>query len=251
MGSAFESHDEHEFDTDVDTIWNAVATGDGMNGWYLGSTTIEPGVGGEVLTRMGPVSMESSVTAWDPPRHFAYREVEDGQGRFQAFEFLIEGRDHGSTVLRLIASGFLPGDDWEDELEAMTRGGELFFATLITYLTHYAGRPGVPIMASGPAVPDWDQAFTKLAGHLGLTSLHRIGAPAEFDDPVRGPVSATLEFASPHAIALRETDAIYRFVRGFHSGGIMAMHNDFTPGAQATGEAAPRAWSDWLHRLYR
>ena len=32
-----------------------------------------------------------------------------------AFEYLIEGRDGGSTVLRLVHSGML-GDDWEDRV---------------------------------------------------------------------------------------------------------------------------------------
>ena len=39
------------------------------------------------------------MTAWDPARRFAYRSGEAADGRFIAYEFLIEGRD-GEHVLR-------------------------------------------------------------------------------------------------------------------------------------------------------
>ena len=58
------------------------------------------------------------MTAWDPARRFAYRSGEAPDGRFIAYEFLIEGRAGGSTVLRTVTSGFLPGDDWAEEFEA-------------------------------------------------------------------------------------------------------------------------------------
>lgn len=42
----------------------------------------------------------------------------------------------------MVTSGFLPGDDWADEFEAMTLGGALFRRTLLEYLTYFpAARP--------------------------------------------------------------------------------------------------------------
>ena len=77
------------------------------------------GAGGAVRTDLGGYTMESTVTAWEPPRRFAFRGDETPDGRFIAFEYLIEGREQGSTVLRLVSNGFLPGDDWEAEFDAM------------------------------------------------------------------------------------------------------------------------------------
>ena len=247
MGRDFEFREEHELHADVETVWRAISTGPGLDGWYLGSTSVEPALGGDVVTRMGPVSMESTVIAWDPPHHFAFRGGQDPEGRFQAYEFIVEGRDRGSTVLRLVASGFLPGDDWEDELEAMTGGSELFFASLVTYVNHFAGRAGTPVTASGPRVTDWEAAFSVLQERIGLPLTPTPGDVAAVDDPTRGWVDAVVFFSSWHALALRSTDTLYRFVRGFHSGGLIALHNEYD--GSVDSENASRSWTDWLQRL--
>lgn len=245
MGHAFESHDEHEFDADVQDVWDAIATGPGIDGWFLGSTTVEPKLGGDVTTRMGDASMESTVTAWDPPQRFAFTGGHDDRGRFQAYEFLIEGRLHGSTVLRVITSGFLPGDDWEDELEAMTLGGEMFFATLIARIEHFAGRPATAVLASGPAVSDFATAWDRLEHHLGIGDRAHEGAETTFLAPDTGRVEAVVDFRSPHAIGLRSADTLYRFVRGFSNRGVMVIHHIFDTDQDTT--AAAQAWETWLH----
>ena len=61
----------------------------------------------------------------------------------------------------------------------MTLGGELYFRTLVEYLTHFAGRFAVPVTAFGPPGTSWarDQA----------APLPRAGRsePPEPGDPVR------------------------------------------------------------------
>ena len=99
----------------------------------------------------------SPITGWDPARRFGYGSGQAPDGRFIAYEFLIEGRAGSSTVLRAVTSGFLPGDDWAEEFEAMTLGGELHFATLVEYLTHFAGRFAVPVTAFGPPGTGWSR----------------------------------------------------------------------------------------------
>ena len=89
----------------------------------MGRSDVQPGADGTVRTVFGEYAPELDVTAWDPDRRFAYRSGEAPDGRFIAYEFLIEGRAGGSTGLRTVTSGFLPGDDWADEFEAMTEGG--------------------------------------------------------------------------------------------------------------------------------
>jgi uncharacterized protein YndB with AHSA1/START domain len=249
LGREFETHDEHEFDTDVNRVWDAIATGAGLDGWFLGTTTIEPRLGGDVTTRMGDITMESTVTAWDPPRHFAFRGGEDVNGRFQAYEFLVEARDHGSTVLRLIASGFLPGDDWEDELEAMTLGGQMFFATLVSYVTHFAGRTATPVLVSGQPVADVVSAWVDLKHELGIAGRTHVGAEGTVTDPTAGRVDAVVDFCSHHAIGLRSDNALYRFVRGFHTGGVMTIHHLFDQPADPSATA--RAWQTWLGEIVR
>jgi hypothetical protein len=82
------------------------------------------------------------VTAWEPPRRFAFRTggQQDQQG-FMAFEWLVEGRGDGTTVLRLVQSGVL-GDDWEAEYDALARAGTCTStSSASTSATSAAGRP--------------------------------------------------------------------------------------------------------------
>ena len=140
MGRPFENRSEAEVPASPDEAWAAIASGPGIDSWFMGRSEVRPGPDGTVRTVFGEYAPELGVTAWDPARRFAYRSGEAPDGRFIAYEFLIEGRAGGSTVLRTVTSGFLPGDDWAEEFEAMTLGGEMYFRTLVEYLSHFAGR---------------------------------------------------------------------------------------------------------------
>jgi len=112
MGHPFEQHSEAELPATPEEVWAAIATGPGIDSWFMGRSDVQPGTDGAIRTAMGEHTMESGVTAWDPARRLAYRSREASDERFFALEFLIEGRDGGSTVLRNVATGFLPGEDW-------------------------------------------------------------------------------------------------------------------------------------------
>ena len=170
VGRRFEQHRDAEVAVSPEEAWEAIATGPGIDSWFMGRNEVQPGPGGAVRTAFGEYTPELPVTGWDPPRRFAYRSEEAPGGRFIAYEFLIEVRGSGSTVVRVVTSGFLPGDDWEDEYEAMTKGSDLYFATLVEYLSHFAGRFAVPVTAFGPPEAGWDHARTVLCRELGLTA---------------------------------------------------------------------------------
>jgi hypothetical protein len=186
------------------------------------------------------------VTAWDPPHRFAYRTSTAADGRYVAFEFLIEGRAGGRTVLRVVTSGFLPGDDWEAEYEAMTKGGELYFRTLVEYLNHFAGRVATPITAFGPPVGDWERAWAALRGALGLTAPVAEGDPVRFTPDGLARIEGVVYFVNPDALGVRTPDALYRFLRGFY-GSMIVGHHLFAGGADP--QATERAWQAWLTRL--
>lgn len=150
MGERFEQRRDAVVPTSPEEVWAAIATGPGIDSWFMGHSEVEPGGeagGGTVRTVFGEYAPELDITAWDALRRFGYRSEEAPDGRFIAYEFLIEGRGGGSTVLRAVTSGFIPGDDWADEYEAMTAGGDGYFRTLVEYLTHFRGRYAVPVTA--------------------------------------------------------------------------------------------------------
>src|ERR1700676_2976343 len=184
MGHQFEQRHDAEVPANPDEVWAAIASGPGIDSWFMGRNEVQPGAGGTVRTVFGEYAPELAVTAWDPARRFAYRSGEAPDGRFIAYEFLIEGRAGGSTVLRTVTSGFLPGDDWADEFEAMTLGGELYFRTLVEYLTYFAGRFATPVTAFGPPGPSWVRDRKLLCYALGVSEQNEPGDQVRFADEI-------------------------------------------------------------------
>ena len=219
----------------------------------MGRSAVQPGADGTVRTVFGEYAPELGVTAWDPARRFAYRSDEAADGRFIAYEFLIEGRAGGSTVLRAVTSGFLPGDDWADEFEAMTLGGELYFRTLVEYLTPrppplapFTGRFAAPVTAFGPPGTTWTRDRALLCRALGLPEDAKPGDPARFTtDEAAEPTDGVVYVANAHTIGIRTPDALYRFLRGFGKPAL-AAHHLFAEDADPA--QAERAWASWLRR---
>jgi uncharacterized protein YndB with AHSA1/START domain len=237
MGHQFTQHHEAEVPASPEEVWAAIATGPGIDSWFMGRNEVTAGV---VRTVFGEYAPELEITERDPAHRFAYRSGPAPDGRFIAYEFLIEGRAGASTVLRTVTSGFLPGDDWTDEFEAMTLGGELYFRTLVEYLRHFAGRFAVPVTAFGPPGTNWSKDRPLLFRALGLTDEPKPG------DPARLPSNAgTVYFANAHSIGVRTPDALYRFMRGFGKP-VIAAHHLFGPDAEP--DRTRQAWEAWLSR---
>ena len=239
MGHHFAQHQEAEIPASPDEVWAAIATGPGIDSWFMGRNEVTAGT---VRTVFGEYAPELEITAWDPAHRFAYRSTQAPDGRYIAYEFLIEGRAGGTAVLRTVTSGFLPGDDWADEFEAMTLGGELYFRTLVEYLTYFAGRFATSVTAFGPPGTNWSQDRSRLCRELGLADEAKPG------DPVRQiprDETGVVYFANAHAIGVRTPEALYRFMRGFGKP-VIAAHHLF--GADADPDQARQAWEAWLSR---
>ncbi|WP_290051156.1 SRPBCC family protein [Amycolatopsis solani] len=239
MGPEFERTDVAEVGATPEQVWEAIATGPGIDSWFMGRNEVEGGTGGVVRGAFGGYQPEYRIREWDPLEKLVYGTDPGPDGRRIAYEFLIEGRDGGSSVIRCVTSGFLPGDDWEDEFEAMTAGGALFFRTLVEYVTHFAGRTAVPVTAFGPPVADWDEAWARLGTALGLSAR-----PAEGDGVSLGGV---VYVANDQTVGIRTAEALLRFMKGFR-GPMVASHHVFTPGADA--EVEEKTWSTWLNRVF-
>jgi uncharacterized protein YndB with AHSA1/START domain len=244
----------HEFELihDIDLaatpeqVWDAIATGPGRDAWFMGRNEIEGRVGGEAVFSMPGFSATSTVTAYEPGHRFAYRSPDAEDGTFMAFEYLIEGRDGGSTTLRFVHSGIL-GDGWEAEYDALKKGNPLYLRSLAQYLEHFAplGRAAVPVAAMGPQQPDQDTVWRGLTGALGLSKDVAEGDPVRYvldGAEVHGVVDTALE---PGFLGVRTDDALLRFVGG--NGFVMTGHHVFAP---VDAEAAEQAWGAWLAGVF-
>ncbi|RSN02675.1 hypothetical protein DMB42_37010 [Nonomuraea sp. WAC 01424] len=240
MGREFEIPLESLVEATPEQVWSAITTGPGIDSWFMGRNEVE---GGAVRTAFAGAELpESRVSADEPLKHFAHSATPGPDGRFVAYEFLLEGRGQGSTLVRMVTSGFLPGDDWEHEYEAMSAGTALFFATLTEYLTHFAGRGATPLTESGPPVADWPRAWRTL--HAALGGPPEPGDTVRLTPPGLPPAQGVVYFRNGQTVGVRTSDALYRFVQGM-GGTMLVMHLLF---GDPEGQAA--AWRSWLEDLY-
>lgn len=246
MSHDFDLRHAAEVHATPDQVWEAIATGPGIDSWFMGRTEVEPGRGGVVRTAFGGYAPEHTVTAWAPSERIAYRTDESDDGRFVAYEFLIEGRADGTTLVRVVTNGFLPGDDWEDEFDAMTKGTALFFRTLVEYLDHFAGRTATPVTAFGPPVTHWADAWTTLRDELGLSHPVTTGDPVRCTPEGLDPIVGVVYAVNPQTLGIRTDDALYRFLQGFN-GPMIASHNLFS---DVEPSAVERAWESWLTQCF-
>lgn len=246
MAHEFELTNEIEVNATPEQVWEAITTGPGMDAWFMGKNEVEPGEGGKVRTELPGFGFEGTITTWEPPMRFAERSPEGPDGSFHAFEYLIEGRAGGSTVVRWVHSGFL-GDDWEAEYEGLSEGDPMYLHKLAQYLTYFRGRTATPIDAYGPQVADREHAWEVFRGGLGLTGKVAEGDGVRLTPEGFKPIEGVVDYVSPSFLGVRTDDGLYRFIYGF-DGTVVVGHNIFS--GDVDQEEAQRAWQSWLTRLF-
>ncbi len=103
MAHRFEITKDLEVGASPEQVWEAIATGPGMDSWFMGRSQIEPREGGTVRWSIGDYTDESTVTTWDPPRRFASTSTAAPDGTFHRFDYRIEDR---TDALYRFISGF-------------------------------------------------------------------------------------------------------------------------------------------------
>lgn len=249
MGKPFELQHRIEVDATPEEVWEAIATGPGVDSWFMGRNEIEPREGGTVRMKVGGGRWdEATVTAWEPPTRFASRTPEGPDGAFHAFEYIVEGRDKGSTVVRWVHSGFL-GENWEKEYEGLSEGDPMYFDKLRVYLTYFRGRTATPVGVFGPAVPDRDQAWQTYYRGLGLP-----GPVAQNDEVHLTPAGlpelhGVVDWVSRDFLGVRTEDGIYRFMHISVFGGPTGVGHHIFAKDLDQGDTE-RAWREWLNGLF-
>lgn len=109
---------EIEMNATPERVWQALSTAEGIASWFAPVTRVEPGVGGSVFVQWGG-GMEGSqrIEAWEPERHLRLANDRAEGAPPSVVNYFLEGKG-GSTVLRLVHSGFGPGASFDDEYEA-------------------------------------------------------------------------------------------------------------------------------------
>jgi uncharacterized protein YndB with AHSA1/START domain len=173
-------------------VWQAIATGPGISSWFV-PHEVDEREGGRVRMDFGGGLMDAAaVTVWEPPRRVHFEGAGD---RALAFEWLVEARSGDSCIVRLVCTGFGPGEDWDDEFHGMSEGWPLFLENLRLHLTHFRGQRAQAIIPSDAVPGKPDNVFTELCAALGVAADLRTGdrldAVAERAPSLAGTVAAT------------------------------------------------------------
>ncbi|MDQ3947379.1 MAG: SRPBCC domain-containing protein [Actinomycetota bacterium] len=234
MARKFEVRKEVALDATPEQVWEAIATGPGLAAWFM-PMEIDPD--------------SNMVVAWEPGKRLTIETPPAGDGSTQAFEYLIEARGEGTSILRFVHSGF-GGDDWDDEYESMMgMGWDMYLHTLAQYLVHFAGRRAVYVEAEGPPASARQDSWPLLAGALGVAEPVEPGAAVRFELPGAGPIDGVVDYVTERFVGLRTADALIRFHGRAPIGMTVAVsHHAYREEFDAA--AATRAWETWLAAVF-
>jgi len=248
MPHEFEVRKEVELDATPDEVWDLIATGPGIDSWFMGRNEVEPREGGVASMEIGGMSQESTITAWEPSKRLALRGTEFPDGSVHAFEYIIEGREGGSTVLRLVHSGFLGAETWEAEMGALEIGWTMYLDKMREYFAYFRGRIATPVFAAAePTEADKDRIMAKMRAGLGVDDGAAVGDAVTLMPEGMPPIEGTVDYVALDFFGVRTDDAMYRFVRGYNDTAVLG-HNLFADGVD--GQEAEKSWQNWLSALF-
>jgi uncharacterized protein YndB with AHSA1/START domain len=234
-------------------VWEAIATGPGLECWFV-PAEVEEREGGTIKTDHGPFGESTgTVTAWEPPHRFAYEERDWHPDRPDpppwATEVLVEARSGGTCVVRLASGLYSNAAGWEDEIDPTEDGWRQGLENLRLYMTHYRGLKCSSLFVLSETETSRDSAWEAVAGGLGV-----LGASdgEQVETPAGAPrVRGVVERVEEHGIVVRTDEPaaglvevfafdfkgpILVFVRGY-------MYGDDGPAAVAREESV---WREWL-----
>jgi uncharacterized protein YndB with AHSA1/START domain len=237
-------------------VWEAVASGPGISAWFV-PAKVDGGVGGTVELDFGPGygAETARVTAWDPPRRFVAEVTNEGRPTF-ATEWLVEARDGGTCVVRLINSGFGDGAEWDAEYDATEAGWRLFLYNLRLYLTHFPGQRCSSVLVNGMAAGPPPKALGELAATLGLPGRAGQGERVAATAPGAPPLAGVVERATDGmlTLVLEEPASGVAFVVA-EPGGDGSAHASvylylFGDGAAEVAAREEPVWRAWMGRHF-
>jgi uncharacterized protein YndB with AHSA1/START domain len=238
----FEIRDEITLAATPEQVWDAIATGPGLDSWFMGHSEIVPGEGGTNRMEMLGYVQESTITAWEPGRRLAFRG-DSPDGTFTASEFLIEGRDGGSSVLRAVQHGLLGGDDWEAQYDGLKDGGPMHLRKLAAYLAHFPGRTSkFNLFLPGPAVTDDAKIWSTFASALSVDAISE-GARVRLDVPGLPARDGVIDFLrAPEVVLVHTPDAVLMLLKGYMDVLFVEYHGFSDEEDEKETETAYQSW---------
>lgn len=235
-------------------VWRAIATGPGITSWYV-PHTVEEREGGAATARFGPgpeMEVPGRVAAWEPPNRIVFDGGEGVGG--MAFEWLVEARDGGTCIVRLVNSGFGEGGEWDDQFDAMTAGWKMFLSNLVLHLTHFGGRSATASLPTAMWPEPNDSAWARLCEALDIPAHLAVGDRVDVSATGAPALGGVVAEATPSRISVvldapvPGTALIAAEAMGDHSQ-VSVWSYLYGAEADAAVERDEPRWQSWLDAL--
>ena len=157
---------EVEVGASPEEVWKAISEGEGIRRWFSPEARVNPGVGGSVWLSWGDgIEGEGTIEVWEPSKHLRWTE---GSGAtLTAVDFHIETRG-GTTIVRLVHSGFSASADWDEYYDATEAGWTYFLWNLSHYLGRHPDTPRTMISDRRKTTRSFDEVWAALLGPTGM-----------------------------------------------------------------------------------
>lgn len=246
MGKAFDLSYEDEIDATPEDVWQAIATGPGLDAWFMGRNEVEPRKGGAARLDVAGNTERYTVSVWQPPNRLVTDSGEAEDGSRHVFEYRLEPRG-SKTAVRWIHTGFLGSDNWELEYEGMSEGDPMYFDKLFEYLTYFRGRRATPVNVFQPGPADKEAAWARYREAFGLAHEVAVGERVTLQVAGLPTIEGEVDYRSASFLGVRTDDAMYRFMHVDWAQIVGLGHHLFDEGLPPDVE---RSWTEWLAGVF-
>ena len=155
----------------ADAVWRALSDARELERWFPLRADVTPGVGGRIWVSWGQGSEgASTIAVWEPNRRLGTVDTfpgADGAPVRVAVDYYIESQQGGTTVVRLVHSGFSADAAWDEMYDAMDNGWAYFLFNLRHYLERHPGKPRTMVWERRPLSRPRADVWEELTRALG------------------------------------------------------------------------------------
>jgi uncharacterized protein YndB with AHSA1/START domain len=207
-------------------VWKAWTDPAGISSWFTDEARGEAKPGGTLVwVFRGFGEIPYPVAVAEPPERLVLAGEIPGRGPF-ALEVRIR-REAGTTIVRLVNSGFRDGADFDEEYEGVLSGWLASLALLKHYLERHAGKPRHAALIVRPAAVGAEELYRHFSDATALAewlttdgALGNPGQPAALALREGGRLSGTVIAATGREKTVtwnEEDDSAVEF-KGFQAG---------------------------------
>jgi uncharacterized protein YndB with AHSA1/START domain len=167
---------EVTIDAPPEAVWKALTDGAEVERWFAFKAKVDPRVGGKLWLSWGPeCEGTATIEVVEPNRRLVLKDDaplstnDAGEALRVATEYQLEGRG-GRTQLRIVMSGF-GASGWDDELDSISRGWDVFLRGLAHYVERHQGTPRELAFSQVMFDGDLADAWARVLGPRGLGSV--------------------------------------------------------------------------------